>query len=703
MPAPAHHVRACFASRGSAERSLNGESRMVPRVTVHRTAAAALGCAMSAFAHAQVPRIDPVLVEGAPERSLTVPSRDAAQQEIRRVPGGATLVVPDVYESGRAATLADLLHIATGVYVQPRFGAQEARIAIRGSGLQRTFHGRGIVLLQDGVPLNLADGSFDMQAIEPLGLAYTQVLRGGNALQYGATTLGGAIDFVMPSGPMADRVRVRADGGSFGFMQAFVQGAGMAGNADYVVSGSYGEQDGYRDWSAQRNGRLFGNLGVRLSRDVETRFYVAAVDSDSELPGSVTRAQLESDPRQANPGNYAGRQKRDFPLVRIANKTTWRAGESTFDAAAFYSHKDLWHPIFQVIDQISNDFGASLRFATSAPLLGRANRFVAGFVPQWGKVVDNRYVNVQGAAGARTGESTQRSSNIVLFAENQHDLAPQWTLSLGAQATWATRDLDDRFLSNGDNSVAESYDRVSPKVGLLYRPSPSIDVFANYSGVFEPPTFGELAGGPNVTPVTAQRGQSYEIGTRGFLPQFQWDAVYYHVPLKGELLALNSPTGQPLGTTNASRTLHQGLELGFTLTTRSATWRTTYLYNDFRFDGDASYGDNRLPGVPRQIVVSELLFTPATSWFVGPTLEWVPQRYPVDMANTLFAVGYTLWGLKAGYRAAKDFSFSIEGRNLGNRRYAATTGVIADARGLDSAQFFPGDGRAFYAGIEWRL
>ena len=47
--------------------------------------------------------------------------------------------------------------------------------------------------------------------------------------------------------------------------------------------------------------------------------------------------------------------------------------------------------------------------------------------------------------------------------------------------------------------------------------------------------------------------------------------------------------------------------------------------------------------------------------------------------------------------------FFLEGRNLSNKTYIATTGVIADANGQDSAQFLPGDGRSFYAGIEWRM
>ena len=45
----------------------------------------------------------------------------------------------------------------------------------------------------------------------------------------------------------------------------------------------------------------------------------------------------------------------------------------------------------------------------------------------------------------------------------------------------------------------------------------------------------------------------------------------------------------------------------------------------------------------------------------------------------------------------------VDGRNLSDRRYAATTGVVRDAQGADVAQFLPGDGRAVYAGLDWRL
>src|SRR5690606_15037203 len=108
--------------------------------------------------------------------SSTAPGIDAARAEAARVAGGASVVGREEYSGARSSNLYDVFALTAGVFVQPRFGAEEARLSIRGSGLQRTFHMRGITLLQDGVPITLADGGGDFQAIEPLALAYTEVL-----------------------------------------------------------------------------------------------------------------------------------------------------------------------------------------------------------------------------------------------------------------------------------------------------------------------------------------------------------------------------------------------------------------------------------------------------------------------------------------------------------------------------------------------
>lgn len=125
------------------------------------------------------------------EPAITVPSLPEVKRAMRRIPGGANVIDSETYSTGRASTLQDALGYSPGVFAQSRSGAEETRLSIRGSGIQRTFHLRGIKILQDGSRLNLADGAADFQSIEPLAARYIEVFRGGNALQYGATTLGG--------------------------------------------------------------------------------------------------------------------------------------------------------------------------------------------------------------------------------------------------------------------------------------------------------------------------------------------------------------------------------------------------------------------------------------------------------------------------------------------------------------------------------
>jgi hypothetical protein len=61
---------------------------------------------------------------------------------------------------------------------------------------------RGLTLLQDGIPINLADDNGDFQELEPIFFDHLEVYRGANALRFGSGTLGGAVNGVTPTGIM---------------------------------------------------------------------------------------------------------------------------------------------------------------------------------------------------------------------------------------------------------------------------------------------------------------------------------------------------------------------------------------------------------------------------------------------------------------------------------------------------------------------
>ncbi|HYI42834.1 MAG TPA: Plug domain-containing protein, partial [Sphingomicrobium sp.] len=86
----------------------------------------------------------------------------AGSAEVKGRPGGSDFVTAQEYQDKVAISLRDALAFSPGVYSQPRFG-QEVRLSIRGSGISRGFHMRGLTLLQDGIPINLADDNGDFQ------------------------------------------------------------------------------------------------------------------------------------------------------------------------------------------------------------------------------------------------------------------------------------------------------------------------------------------------------------------------------------------------------------------------------------------------------------------------------------------------------------------------------------------------------------
>ncbi|HEY1122634.1 MAG TPA: TonB-dependent receptor, partial [Haloferula sp.] len=482
---------------------------------------AGIGGSLVSLLHAQSPeKLDTMVVQATAEKktspSLTVPTPEVSRADLEKTPGGVEVIDSERYLTGRASTVADTFALSAGVFAQPRFGSDEARLSIRGSGLQRTFHGRGIRVLQDGVPLNLADGGFDFQALDPQSASYINVWRGGNALAYGSSTLGGAIDYVSHTGLTSPGYSARFEAGSFGYLRANLADGFIQGSTDLYFNLSHQSQEGFRHHADQSNQRLFLNFGWQLAENVETRVYLTSIVTDSELPGNLTKAELELDPRQAAPANITGDQKRDFELFRIASKTTVTNGNNAVDFVAAWSYKDLDHPIFQVIDQKSNDGLLGLTFTNTDDLFGREQRFRAGVLFQRGETDAANYLNVGGHRGALVQKDDQTATNLEAFVESQLELGAGFTGILGAAASRNERETNRVFGPTPANSSYDrTYDNVSPKIGVRWDADEqkTTQVYANVSGSYEPPSFSES--GTMVVANEAQEAMTFEIGTRG--------------------------------------------------------------------------------------------------------------------------------------------------------------------------------------------
>jgi iron complex outermembrane receptor protein len=642
--------------------------------------------------------------------ALTAPTTAEARAEIQRTPGAVAIVPDTAYKSStQSATLKDVLDYVPGVYVQPKWG-EDSRISIRGSSLSRNYHLRSIQLFMDGIPINTADGYGDFQEIDPTAFRYVEVYKGANALRFGANSLGGAINFVMPTGRDVKGAQTRFDIGSFGYHRVQASIGAEAGAVDAFVTGSLSEQNGFRDHSGGESGRFSANFGIRISPDVETRFYVNANDIQQRIPGSVIKSVALSSPETAWPGNVANNWQRNVQSVRLANKTAIRFGDTTLlEVGAFGLERHLIHPIFLYFDYGYEEFGGFARLTDERAISGFKNRLVVGVNLHDGTNDADRFLNIGGSKGFEVSHWKQKSENTSFYVEDQFYFLPHVALVGGTQFLNAVRDQKD--LLGGGLDGRNEYNIWSPKVGLLWDVTPSWQVFANVSRSAEVPSFDEndytSVANSNVK---AQRATTYEIGTRGRTPDFTWDLALYRAHIDHELQCTF-----PFGVAdfciiqNANQTVHQGIEAAvgatvakglFVSASRSdKLWfNAAYTLNDFHFDGDPLYGNNQIPGAPRHFLRAELLYKHPSGVYLGPNVEWIPVAYHVDSANTLTTEPYALLGFKAGYEGEKISTY-IEARNLTDKHYIASSGVTNVANPAFTNLFEPGTGRAIYGGV----
>lgn len=634
--------------------------------------------------------------------------RDDARAEIRKAPGGVDLVSAEDFENRIAVSLREALDFSPGVYAQPRFG-QEIRLSIRGSGISRGFHMRGLLLMQDGIPINLADNNGDFQELDPLVFDRIEVYRGGNAVRFGGSTLGGAINAVTPTGRTAPGVEFRVDGGSFNTLRGKAAAGFSTDRGDAYLAITADRSDGDRAHADRDSIRFNGNVGIRLTETVETRFYASVNRINQDLPGTLTRNQALTDPRQTLPNNIAIDAGRDIDSIRLQNRTTVALGSGSLSFGGFVNAKQLYHPIFQVIDQNSTDRGGFARLELAGDIAAIPVELSLGSTARFGTVAARQFVNIAGNRGALTANARQTARTIDSYGEVRARILPALSLIGGAVHTHGVRDVENRL--NPARSGRAEFDLLSPKAGLLFEPASGIQFFAGANRSVELPGFSELnqvpfAIGGIVTPgfvdLDAQRAWTYEFGTRGERGVIGWDVTFYRADIRGEILQFDQGPNVLAATFNADRTRHQGIEAGLTLSPAPfLRIRNVYQLNDFTFRDDAVYGDNRLPVVPRHLYRGEVRL--GTDRFsLSPIVEWVPKGGFADYVNSVRAPGYALFNLGAHATLRSGIDLFLDARNITAKR--AIGDISATIRAADaSVIYYPVERRAVYGGIRARF
>lgn len=662
------------------------------------------------------------------------PGIEGEAREIATIPGGVTLIDGAEMRERNISTLVEMLRFVPGVWASTGVCADCSFFSSRGSNLDSVdYDGNGVKLLQDGLPVTTADGNNHNRAIDPLSAQYATFARGANAMSYGASTLGGAINFVSPTAHDLSPVELFVNGGSHGLATGRATVSKVFNekfDALFTLDGK--TWDGFREHNDVSRIGVYTNAGWNLSNDLTTRFYGTYLNNDQELTGQLSRAQIAADRDQANPS--ATEDRGNFQLNvetwRAANRTSWQIDETRrLDLGVSFEEQHLYHPI---VDQIMVDFDGpgpltpvevfSLLLDTDHKMYGSMLRYnqisgahdiLLGINLAYKTENGGQHRNLHGEENGVHTLIDSDATGLEAYLLDRWTLDDNWMLTYGAQVTSADRDVKNITVANGSvrNPTAD-YSSLNPRLGAIYALDEHSNIYASISRTYEAPTNFQLednvAGGNAV--LDPMKGTVLEIGTRGMRETgsnsgWNWDLALYYGWLRDEILSVDDPLapGTSLAT-NIDKTVHAGVEavFGYTLALDSAATNTinprvSFTLNEFRFDNDATYADNRLPVAPEYVINGEVLYRNVNGFFAGPTFDFVGDRF-ADFTNTYEVNGYALLGLRTGIRSEKWKVFA-EVKNLLDDDYIAATSARNVAFARDEI-LSPGEPLSVYAGMQ---
>lgn len=659
---------------------------------------------------------------------------DAVKDQLADVPGGTSVIDNTKVGQGSVQTNADVLALQPGVFAQSAGGTDGLKISIRGSNIQSgtNYFRTGILFSFDGLPVT-GPGGTPYELFEPLGLQYTEVLRGANAFDAGALQLGGAINYVTKTGYDAAPFEARFEGGSFGYTKEQVSSGGVIGNFDYYASFTDSYRSGYQVNSATSSTGIVANFGYQFTNDLSTRLYIRYRTTNLEYPGSLTNAQIEQNPRQAQYPYYTSL----YHSYRLQPGSTWVADKTTYriDSNSQIEGGFVYHNYPIEIGEGANwgiwgftDISGVLQYKRVDNLGGRESDTQIGVLATrnlngW----QDTEVRIPTGATATTsvGDTIRRAEyggqDVTVHASNNTEIVPQWWLTTGLAFSNSQRSTQVVFPQSPYPGVDRSTWNFSPRIGVRYQLTPDISFYANLSRGAEAPMSWEFLSGTNfasgavkglaagTVDLQDETATTFEFGTAGTLANNKWSLTFYRSNVSNELLDVNTGTiiNPLVSYMNSSPTTHQGIEASletqlFAHPGYAISYRQAYTLSDFHYKDDPVFGSNRLPGIPEHYYQGQLRVDTTLGFYAAGNVT-VSSNVWDDYANSTRTPGYSVFGVTLGYEN-KNWTTFLNFNNLTNKHYANTVSPTYNNKGVDTAQLTPGDGFGVFAGVEyaWR-
>ncbi len=599
--------------------------------------------------------------------------------------------------------VGDAVKLLSGVTVSNN-SRNEKTVFLRG------FDARQAPLFIDGIPVYVPyDGYVDFNRFTTADLAAIQVAKGFSSVSYGPNTLGGAINLISRKPVTAFEGDVKVGFASGNEKQTAVNvgtnqgvwylqaGASYLDNDYFPLSSDFRatatENGGHRENSYRKDSKLSLKLGLTPNATDEYALSYYKQDGDKGQPPST-------DPAVARYWKWPYWDKEslyfisktalgDFETLKLRLYNDKFDNEvNSYTNASYRVLKTSGSGSVSTGRSIYNDetSGGSVELETHR-IRANALKFVAHYKEDQHREHDaNDQVNAK-------YKDTLRSYAL----EDNIDLAPRWTLSLG----YAHHELtpDTVFTRGSAYTLPKKQTANDRQGGLFFDYAENVRFYATVAEKTRLPSLkdrysarlGDYVANPNLAP---EEATNYEIGYQGQ----PWQgakaaaAVFYSdIKDKIQSVFVGTPASKCTGPANRCQMQNigkvrmQGIELD--LSSPLTSWLdagANYTLLDLE---NLSNPSTKIIDVPDWKATAHLLVRPVEKVELIAFIEADGGRWA---SNTVRLNSFTTGNLKGVYRPTKNLSAEIGVNNVTDKNYSLADG-------------FPNPGRTYFANAYYQF
>jgi iron complex outermembrane receptor protein len=598
-------------------------------------------------------------------------------------PIGATVITQDDIRRAGANDVNSAIRKIGGVFGRQSLDSSpDFALDLRGFG---TNSAQNMVIMVDGVRLNENELANTVLSTIPIDtVERIEITRGGGSVLYGEGATGGVIQITTRRNVAPGlHGSVFAEGGSFHEHDVRASLSQTAGDVSADIAVARQGSNNYRRNSDFDQTTASLNLQTRFTGG-RAGIHVESARQDTRLPGALTLAQFDADPRQASTPNDFGSLNTDRANVFAE----YRLG--AVDLAADLSHRErnvrsnyLSFGSNNAYDGRQDQFSPRARWLSDVG--GMLNELVGGLdFTRWKRKTTAVY---------SSADASQSSKAVYLRDELRFDPAHDGRIAVGARHENFDKDVVDVIAGVAPEDRSQSQNAWEALAS--YRVDPRVEVYAKAGQSYRVANVDENGFRSSVDILKAQTSHDLELGTTlrhapGDDSRTLTARVFRH-RLNNEIFydptAKNAYGGVGVNT-NLDPTERKGFEIDADALL-AAGWRASaHLQHVIAHFTDGPNAGRELVLVPKNVVTARLAWVPGNGQSADVGAQWVDsQRYGDDFTNKCGARIPSYTTLDARYSIKLGaWEVAATGLNLADRHYFSN--AFACKGGI-----YPSDGR----------